>query len=209
MNLQAADCVINFELPWNPARLNQRIGRVSRIGQKSNCINVINFVAKNSIEEKILAGIQLKLELFDAVFEGTSDEVEFTQEKKMAFINKIREMIGEEKELVPREQTESEELPESTPHYLNPIVFEGVGREEEELLDIETIQNEIALKEESELKKKKEAVLMEEVLENGINFLNGLMQMATGKPIVTSNEEKMISIDKETGEVTLKFRLPI
>jgi SNF2 family DNA or RNA helicase len=52
-NLQAADCVINFELPWNPARLNQRIGRVSRIGQQNSCINLVNLIARNSLEEKI------------------------------------------------------------------------------------------------------------------------------------------------------------
>ena len=48
LNLQAADCVINFELPWNPAKMNQRIGRVSRIGQKSNCINVVNLISKKT-----------------------------------------------------------------------------------------------------------------------------------------------------------------
>ena len=64
LNLQAADCVVNFELPWNPAKLNQRIGRVSRIGQKSQCINVVNFICKGTVEEKIFAGIQLKTELF-------------------------------------------------------------------------------------------------------------------------------------------------
>jgi hypothetical protein len=59
LNLQAADCVANFELPWNPAKMKQRIGRVNRIGQKSKCINLVNLIAKCSIEEKILAGIQL------------------------------------------------------------------------------------------------------------------------------------------------------
>jgi len=49
LNLQAADCVVNFELPWNPAKMNQRIGRVSRIGQKSKCINVVNFICKGSM----------------------------------------------------------------------------------------------------------------------------------------------------------------
>ena len=36
LNLQNTDCLINFELPWNPAKLNQRIGRIHRIGQKSS-----------------------------------------------------------------------------------------------------------------------------------------------------------------------------
>ena len=68
LNLQAADCVVNFELPWNPARVNQRIGRVNRIGQKSNCINVVNLIAKYSIEERIMAGIKLKGDLFQRGF---------------------------------------------------------------------------------------------------------------------------------------------
>ena len=82
LNLQAADCVVNFELPWNPAKLNQRVGRVNRIGQKSRGINVINLIAKNSIEEKIFAGIQLKTDLFKGVFDDGPDTVEFSREKK-------------------------------------------------------------------------------------------------------------------------------
>ena len=73
LNLQNTDCVINFELPWNPAKLNQRIGRVHRIGQKSSSINVINLIAKNSIEERVYAGIHLKQELFDTTVEGAGD----------------------------------------------------------------------------------------------------------------------------------------
>ena len=82
LNLQAADSVVNFELPWNPARLNQRIGRVNRIGQKSRCVNVVNLISKNSIEEKILAGIQLKTDLFEGVFAraGLATDVEVVEE---------------------------------------------------------------------------------------------------------------------------------
>ena len=52
LNLQTADCVINFELPWNPAKLNQRIGRVMRIGQKSRCVNVINLIAFQTVHRR-------------------------------------------------------------------------------------------------------------------------------------------------------------
>ena len=58
MNLQNADCLINIELPWNPAKLNQRIGRINRIGQKSSKLHIVNMICKNSIEEKVLAGAQ-------------------------------------------------------------------------------------------------------------------------------------------------------
>ncbi len=57
LNLQAADRVINFELPWNPAKINERIVRVNRIGQKSGCVNVVHLITKNILEEKILTGL--------------------------------------------------------------------------------------------------------------------------------------------------------
>ncbi len=123
LNLQAADCVINFELPWNPAKLNQRIGRVNRIGQKSQCINVVNLIAKFSIEERIMAGIKLKEDLFRGVFDGGLDEVMLSRKKREEMINQLREMIGEEPTMIGRETLVQEELAEDTPHFLNPEVL--------------------------------------------------------------------------------------
>ncbi|MDM8524337.1 helicase-related protein [Desulfococcaceae bacterium HSG8] len=53
INLQFCHLVINYDLPWNPFRLVQRYGRVHRIGQKHNSIQVFNFKLKNPLEEKI------------------------------------------------------------------------------------------------------------------------------------------------------------
>ncbi len=123
LNLQSADCLINFELPWNPARLKQRIGRINRIGQKSQSINVINLISRNSIEEKVYAGIQLKQELFDAVLEGKGDEVDFSRDSKNRFVNQIRQMFGAEEITTPLESAPSPEIDDDTPHYLNPEVL--------------------------------------------------------------------------------------
>ncbi len=220
LNLQNADCVINFELPWNPAKLNQRIGRVMRIGQKSKCINVVNLVSKKSIEEKILAGIHLKQELFDGVFDGGTDKVEFSQEKKQEFLNNIKEMLGDEPALETREIVDKEELPESTPHFLNPKVLEEqeveVAAEEAGLEEAYEAKGEGTRGDGSEVGEGGEKAgatpaspeKMEEVLDNGMKFLSGLMAMATGKPLVSEEQGKSISVDKETGEVTMKFKLP-
>ena len=124
LNLQAADCVINFELSWNPAKLNQRTGRVNRIGQKSGCINVINLIAKRSIEEKILSGIQMKTDLFKGVFEDGEDFVDFSDRKKASLISRLRDMMGEEPDLtLAQAPTEAIEIPEDTPYFLNPKVM--------------------------------------------------------------------------------------
>ena len=59
LNLQHASMVVNVDLPWNPAVLEQRIGRVHRLGQK-NAVRVVNFVAKGTIEDGMLSVLQFK-----------------------------------------------------------------------------------------------------------------------------------------------------
>lgn len=220
LNLQAADCVVNFELPWNPARMNQRIGRVNRIGQKSRSINVVNLISKDSIEEKILAGIQLKTDLFKGVFDGDIDMVEFSREKRTEMLNRLREMMGEEPVAPVHESSSSEDIPDDTPHYLNPQVL---GKEDGQLnYHAEETENEpvaVDLEATSEGKAPdstsgnilagKPPEKIERVLNSGMQFISGLMEMATGKKLETTEaDNQMIHIDRDTGEVTMKFRLP-
>jgi superfamily II DNA or RNA helicase len=77
LNLQkAANACINLELPWNPAVLEQRIGRIHRHGQKRP-IDVYNLVSRACIEERIAALVADKRALFNGVFDGTSSELKF------------------------------------------------------------------------------------------------------------------------------------
>ncbi len=95
LNLQAADTVINLEVPWNPAVLEQRIARVHRMGQHRP-VQVINLVTRGSIEERVLATLQLKQSLFEGVFAGTTDEVSFEALGRRAFLDTVRELIAED-----------------------------------------------------------------------------------------------------------------
>ena len=74
LNLQTASLVINLDIPWNPAVLEQRIGRIYRIGQKSN-IQVINMVSKDSFEERMLSTLNVKSSLFGGILDGGDDTV--------------------------------------------------------------------------------------------------------------------------------------
>jgi ERCC4-related helicase/predicted nucleic acid-binding Zn finger protein len=209
LNLQAADCVVNFELPWNPAKMNQRIGRVNRIGQKSRCINVVNLIAKFSIEERIMAGIRLKQDLFNGVFDGGSDEVLFSLKKRQEMVDLLRQMMEEEPGLKIVESLPAEELAEDTPHFLNPEVLDqehDFTGEEGEMVPA----TELALTEkEAHPTDGQTAEKMEEVLNQGMSFISGLLEMATGQKLAAvEGSEKMVTLDKSTGEVTLKFTLP-
>ena len=75
LNLQhAAAVVINMDLPWNPAVLEQRIGRVHRMGQRRG-VQVVNFVAQGSIEEGIIGVLGSKKALASGILDGGADEV--------------------------------------------------------------------------------------------------------------------------------------
>ena len=77
LNLQrAASACINIELPWNPAVLEQRIGRIHRIGQRRP-INVYNLVSEPGIESRIADLVGSKKALFTGLFDSTTDEVAF------------------------------------------------------------------------------------------------------------------------------------
>ncbi|GAB4504809.1 MAG: hypothetical protein Fur0043_18030 [Anaerolineales bacterium] len=71
LNLQAASLVINLDLPWNPAVLEQRIARAHRHGQSSS-VQVINLVAKDTIEERMLDTLAAKKNVFATIF-GTDE----------------------------------------------------------------------------------------------------------------------------------------
>ena len=74
LNLQHASIVVNMDLPWNPAVLEQRIGRVHRLGQRKP-VQVINFIAEGTIEEGMLSVLTFKKSLFAGVLDGGEREV--------------------------------------------------------------------------------------------------------------------------------------
>jgi hypothetical protein len=130
LNLQNCDFLVNMELPWNPAKLNQRIGRIHRIGQKSDKIHVVDMVMSRTIEEKIATGLGLKQDLFDAVFSGNASEVDFNREGRSQFINQLNELVEAMQPPVNYEATTKPELDETDPHYLNPHLLGDSGQEE-------------------------------------------------------------------------------
>lgn len=65
-NIQFANAIVNYDLPWNPMKIEQRIGRIHRIGQKQD-VFIFNFCLKDSIEEYILRILHDKINMFELV----------------------------------------------------------------------------------------------------------------------------------------------
>lgn len=101
INLQFCSMVVNYDMPWNPQRIEQRIGRCHRYGQKFDVV-VINFVnTLNQAEERAYELLSEKFNLFDGVF-GSSDEVLGALEQNIDFerrLNKIYQTCRTEEEI--------------------------------------------------------------------------------------------------------------
>ena len=67
LNLQTADALINYDLPWNPMRVEQRIGRIDRIGQENDEVEIINYAYEDSIDGDIYEQLEQRLDLFENV----------------------------------------------------------------------------------------------------------------------------------------------
>jgi superfamily II DNA or RNA helicase len=94
LNLQHASAtIVNMDLPWNPAVLEQRIGRVYRLGQRRS-VHVVNFVAQGSIEEGMLSVLAFKKSLFAGVLDGGQSEVFLQGTRLSKFMETVDEVTG-------------------------------------------------------------------------------------------------------------------
>ena len=64
LNLQAAAALINYDLPWNPSRVEQRIGRIDRIGQKYREVRIVNLLLEDSIDDRVYQVLEERCGLF-------------------------------------------------------------------------------------------------------------------------------------------------
>ncbi len=112
LNLQrAASACINLEMPWNPAVLEQRIGRIHRLGQELP-IDVYNLVSEYGIESRISTVVGMKQALFSGVFDGTTNEVSF--ESAGTFASRIEKLVEPGAVARPAEHAAMAALPEAT-----------------------------------------------------------------------------------------------
>jgi len=94
LNLQFSNCIINYDLPWNPMKIEQRIGRVDRIGQERDVI-VYNFILADTVENRVKAVLEEKLSVilkeigidkYSDVLDSEAAELNFTD----AYMKSIR-----------------------------------------------------------------------------------------------------------------------
>lgn len=96
LNLQTLASLINIDLPWNPSRLEQRIGRIKRYGQKRDTVNMANLVYQNTVDEKVYSKLSSRMQdrydllgsLPDVINDDWIDEIEAMEEGLKNFTRK-------------------------------------------------------------------------------------------------------------------------
>ncbi|MEI7684566.1 MAG: DEAD/DEAH box helicase [Planctomycetota bacterium] len=101
LNLQFASTVVNLDLPWNPAVLEQRIGRVHRLGQRRP-VQVVNFVSQGTIEHGMLEVLRFKKSLFAGVLDGGEKDISFGGSR----LTKFMEVVEQTTAGIPEPSTE-------------------------------------------------------------------------------------------------------
>lgn len=94
VDLQFCRLIVNYDLPWNPMRIEQRIGRIDRIGQQSKRILIWNFVYKDTIDARILSRLTSRIGVFESTFGET--EAILGQVRKLEDILLSRGLTSEE-----------------------------------------------------------------------------------------------------------------
>lgn len=204
LNLQAASILINLDLPWNPAVLEQRIARIYRIGQKMN-IQVINLVASQTIEERMLSTLNFKSSLFEGILDNGEDVI-FLEDSKL---DKIMDSI--------KVMTEPIEMGESAQAGSDIRQDDGEEARKTDAAEKEVVpeQEEKPVREEIPVREKDTpeaerdtSVEPEQLVQQGFSFLSGLARTLSSPEATRKLVDSIVEEDKETGQTSLRIPVP-
>jgi hypothetical protein len=135
LNLQNASLVVNLDIPWNPAVIEQRIGRVYRMGQERT-VQVVNLVSKNTIEERLLSVLKFKDSMAKGVLDDGEDVIFMENTRFNELMGKIEDLsVGHpatDEEPAGFAEDFKEEIADIAPHEEHPL-DEALGRIDEKI----------------------------------------------------------------------------
>ncbi len=115
LNLQCASFLVNCDIPWNPAVLEQRIGRIHRLGQK-RAVQIVNLVSRDSIEHRMLDVLKFKTALFAGVLDMGEDQIFMGEDRFKQFMKSVEQMTDGGMTPVRHDVEEEQEEEAATAH---------------------------------------------------------------------------------------------
>jgi SNF2 family DNA or RNA helicase len=203
LNLQSASMLINLDIPWNPALLEQRIARVHRMGQKNN-VSVINFVAQGTIEHRMLSVLDFKNALAQGILDNGEDAIFMDADKFTRFMQTV-EAVTDNAEIPDEAAVSAEEVAESAEMGGQPLHAKKEDESEiegdDDILPIEatTPQQDMTLPPSSAHPEP------QDLLAGGIRFLSGLAQTLSSPEATQQLVSSIVERDEKTGRSYVKI----
>ena len=194
LNLQAGSIMINLDLPWNPAVLEQRIARIYRLGQERN-VQVINLVSRSTIEEDMLGKLRFKTAMFEGVLDNGEDTIFLGNESKFtAMMDTLGEVLDDD---------------EKTGNVTGQTSVDEIADEPEPVKEPEPVQEEEPVKEEEPVQEEPESPGSPKgLVAQGISFLSGLAATLKSPEATAQLVETLVETDAETGKTSLRIPVP-
>jgi len=215
LNLQAASVLVNLDIPWNPAVLEQRIARVHRLGQNRN-VSIINLVSAGTIEHRMLGVLKFKSSMAEGVLDSGEDNIFMGDDRFKQFMNDVQQIanVSDTQGKVESEAGDIEELEE----LVLPNLPNDVEIPEEPSLDVtaaivqetppphepETIFDPVAINESQSTENTKNES-PEALIQMGTDFLGRLVQTLSDKEATARLVSSLVETDQQTGKQFVKI----
>lgn len=210
LNLQAASLLINLDIPWNPAVLEQRIARIYRIGQKKN-VSVINMVSAGTIEHKMLGVLSFKKGLAEGILDQGDNTIFLEESKFRKLMSSVEEMIGSglssTGESIACEEPEPQAETEMVlPLEINDFTGESQDQQENDSLSPSFIgDDDVRVPEAGPAKTTIEAASPADLIQTGLSFLGKLAQTLSSPEATQQLVSSIVQKDEKDGKTYLKI----
>lgn len=215
LNLQVASVLINLDLPWNPAILEQRIARIFRLGQEKP-VQILNLVSKDTIEEGMIGKLKFKTSMFEGVLDGGEDTVFVSEDKFKKFMDDLTVVMSGTTD-APRVEYVDEEPEE-------PIIPEAVYEANDSTEDETTVEpsaddssemssatessdafSETSHDRTSHTNTSSHTTEPQQLINLGVSFLSGLAKTLKSPEATKQLIDNIVEVDEKTGETNIKI----
>ena len=215
LNLQVASVLVNIDLPWNPAVLEQRIARIYRIGQQRN-IQVINLVASDTIEERMLSTLNFKSSLFEGVLDNGEDSIFLDNSRLDKMMTALTDVVEPQEQPTAqpdsdggdgRDENEKPVSADDTPLPVDDIDFEDLtpaGTTEADAM----AEGAGTSRSETPAHTEASAIDPKELLGQGMSFLSGLASTLASPEATERLVDTLVEEDPSTGKANLRIPVP-
>jgi SNF2 family DNA or RNA helicase len=209
LNLQVASMLINLDIPWNPAVLEQRIARIYRLGQTRN-VSIINMVSAGTIEHKMLGVLNFKKGLSEGILDQGDSTVFMNESKFTALMNTVESMVGEPlvPEATPPNNADSEEKQPSTENNISepPTVAEDTsGTPQQPVFDGDDDVLQPAADTSVSAEQQPEASSPAELVNMGMSFFGRLSETLANPEATQKLIATIVQKDETDGKTYLKI----